>query len=532
MLRFARNDKPVFFYEGAKIEKVNLPVKIIAGVVLIALLACVFANSMTKPLGPDEHMYCSGAVLLNQGKMIYRDFSYTTHLPWHALILSGVYKALDTNYYLLVGRMVSVVCDALIILLIVAIYRKVFYDFRSQGTVFGLLGAILYVFNRFVIYANGFAWNHDMGMLLVIAAFWVFLAAQYPKNKDLLKAFFIGALVTLATCMRVTNGAAGAVFFIAIAFSSFGSYKKNLKHVLAFLVGASAVLVWPIYLAVNYFTAIRLNLFKIYVLSVRWLKEAGFFVSKSRQCEKFFQFPDYLILFFLIIFTSIILLIIGRKIKGEGKVGKFLAIALVVSYFAVIFVPPVMRPLYFAMPVAFVIIILAYPLCHIVKCCQISGKGFSLALTYIVVGFVAIFAMFANSDLFTRAAYATKLDNWEPLRVHKVSQEIIDEAGMGAKVLTLGPLFALEGGGEIYEELSAGRYAYRVVDRLSEYERQISRTAGPATIGGVVEKSLADVVIAGVEPNSLEDPLLDAAAARSWRVEEYEEFGLRVYFRP
>ena len=229
---------------------------------------------MTKDLGPDEHMYCSGAVLLSQGKMIYRDFSYTTHLPYHALILGGIYKTLDTNYYLLAGRMVSVVCDALIILLIVAIYRKVFYDFKSQGIVFGVLGAIVYVFNRFVIYANGFAWNHDMGLLLVIVAFWIFLAAQYPKNTSSSKAFLIGALVTLATCMRATNGAAGAVFFIAIAFGSFGSFKKNLKHVFAFLVGAGAVLAWPIYLAINYFSAMcganglksRTNFFKASLL--------------------------------------------------------------------------------------------------------------------------------------------------------------------------------------------------------------------------------------------------------------------------
>ncbi len=44
--------------------------------VLAVYSLAIVANSMTKPLEHDEQMYCTGAVLLAQGIMIYRDFSY------------------------------------------------------------------------------------------------------------------------------------------------------------------------------------------------------------------------------------------------------------------------------------------------------------------------------------------------------------------------------------------------------------------------------------------------------------------------
>ena len=82
---------------------------------LLFLLLCVFSNSMLKPLSRDEHMYCTAAVLMSQGKTIYKDFSYIAQLPYHPLLLAAVYKITNTSHFLLTARVVSVICDFLIV---------------------------------------------------------------------------------------------------------------------------------------------------------------------------------------------------------------------------------------------------------------------------------------------------------------------------------------------------------------------------------------------------------------------------------
>jgi hypothetical protein len=88
---------------------------------IVVLGAALLANSMTKEVGRDEQMYCTAGVLLGQGQMIYRDFSYPTQLPCHPLLLATLYRGLGTTYYLLIGRLVSVVCDVLVVIFILLI---------------------------------------------------------------------------------------------------------------------------------------------------------------------------------------------------------------------------------------------------------------------------------------------------------------------------------------------------------------------------------------------------------------------------
>ena len=56
-------------------------------VCVVAVLGlALLANAMLKKVGRDEHMYCSGGVLLARGEMIYRDFSYVAQMPYHPLL--------------------------------------------------------------------------------------------------------------------------------------------------------------------------------------------------------------------------------------------------------------------------------------------------------------------------------------------------------------------------------------------------------------------------------------------------------------
>jgi hypothetical protein len=157
-------------------------INIIAVLVLIILSLAILANTMSKPVGRDEQMYCSGAVLLAEGKMIYRDFSYAAQLPYHPLLCATLFKFFNTTHYLLIGRIVSCLCDILVMLGILGIYRHVFRSFTTSGMILGLCAVVLYVFNPLVDYANGFAWNHDVVIFCVVFSFWLFISTDFQHK--------------------------------------------------------------------------------------------------------------------------------------------------------------------------------------------------------------------------------------------------------------------------------------------------------------------------------------------------------------
>ena len=96
----------------------------------------------------------------------------------------------------------------------------------------------------------------------------------------------------------------------------------------------------------------------------------------------------------------------------------------------------------------------------------------------------------------------------------------------------MGPLLAIEGGCDIYTELSCGAIIYRIADSLSPSDRGITHTAGLETLAEVLEGKPPSAVILGVEPGRLaflEEPL-QAAVKSDWERKDYEN-GPVVYFK-
>ena len=113
-------------------------INILVVLILIVLSVAILANSMSKPLGRDEQMYCTGSALLAQGKMIYRDFSYAAQLPYHPLLCAALFRIFNITHYLLISRMLSAFFDILVLVCIFVIYRHIFKSFAITGMLLGL----------------------------------------------------------------------------------------------------------------------------------------------------------------------------------------------------------------------------------------------------------------------------------------------------------------------------------------------------------------------------------------------------------
>ncbi len=493
--------------------------------VLFVLALVLLANSMTRPSEHDEQMYCTAAVLTAQGKMIYRDFSYVAQMPYHPLLCAALFRLFDTTHYLLTARLLSCLCDILVVLCIVAIYRRVFGKRSVAGTIFGLAGAVLYVFNPFVDYASGFAWNHDVVVACVMLSFWIFQTADFAHKSRYRPIALAAALLTLGTFMRNTTGLVQLLFFIFLAAKPAESAKEKTKNVLTFILASIIVSIWPIFVILQAPQAFYLNIFRMPVLNGQFLHQAGMAYEKLELLRLFLKTPGCFLLILTAVYLGSALWLNHGKSKITGTGTAVLAAFLALVFFIIAFIPVTMWLQYLAVPVPFLIISFAWPLLYLMKLVNQIYFRFACAL----IGLCAFLAIFLNFFVLFRIPKLFSPRDWTPIQIHNVARDIASNANGHKQVLTLAPLLALEGGCSIYVEFSAGVFAYRIADYLSDDERKLTHTVGAKTLRTLLAERTASTVILGVEPKSLEQPIFETLiepAPGSWDAKIYDEIKL------
>ncbi len=501
-------------------------------VLVVAIISlAILANSMTKPLGHDEQMYCTSGVLLAQGKMIYRDFSYVAQMPCHPFVYAALFKVLDTTHYLLVGRIFSSLCDILVVVCIVGIYRRVFSGFAVSGAVLGLAAACLYVFNPFVDYASGFAWNHDAVILCVVLSFWLFVTIDFKQGSKRWPIALIGGLLSLATCMRITTALVQLLFFVMLLSQSAESVKQRLKRTVPFLVGTAIVLIWPVWVIALAPRAFFLNVFSIPVLNSQWLHEIGMIYKKFDLIRGSVTMSGYPELLLIAIYLCVVVVWQRRRLTISHVPNLLLAALLPIVFVIIALIPLTMWLQYLAAPVPFLVISFAYPLLYLRKLggdavpssCFKAGRALIIACVTVSV--------ILNPVVLSRISKLFVTRNWTAIGLHRIAEDIAERTKEPKLILTLAPLYALEGGCDIYPQLSAGPFVYRVADSLSASDLDVTHAVGPKTLKQLLEESPPSAVIVGAESELLEKPLLQAAVKPDWETKTYEG-GLVVYFKP
>jgi len=508
-------------------------VRPLAVIGLVILAAALLASSMTKEVSRDEHMYCTAGALLARGEMVYEDFSYPAQLPYHPLLLAALYRGLGTTHYLLVGRLVSTTCDILVIVLILLIYRSMFGPTRSEGMLFGLAAAVLYAFNPLVDYAAGYAWNHDVVILCVVLALWIFLTTDFRRPSRFWRVAVIGALLTFATCMRITTALIALLFLAALFGAAGGSFRNRSGTALPFSLAALVVLIWPLSVIARAPQAVRLNLVEIPALYGRWLHEIGMAYSKISLTLAALVTPSCLLLLALAGCLAWIMYRERSNLEKHERPKALLTALLPLVFLVIAYIPPTMWQQYLAVPVPFIVIAFAWPLAALRRHAETpNGRGRYKVIGY-VVGAAAVLSIVIYPTTLYRSIFALVPERWTPVTLHKVSTEIAEKVTEPRLVLTLGPLYALEGGCDIYPEMAAGSIIYRVADRMSPEARRITKTVAPGSLDALLTERLPSAVITGIEPSYftfLEDPLRQWVPP-DWRRDTYQG-QLQLYFRP
>ncbi len=493
-------------------------------IVLVALAMVLLGNGMTKTTGRDEQMYCTAGVLVSQGMVPYRDFAYASQLPCHPLLYAAAFRITGTTHYLLTGRLVSVACDLLVLILVVLIYRRIIPD-SPAGLWLGLAAAVLVGFNPLVTYASGYAWNHDVVILLVLLSLWLLASAGPNRAAYPWRAAAIGACLCLAAGMRITTILVIPLFMAGLAWQARDLAICHRGWLLAFSTGALAMAVWPVWVILCSPEAFWCDLVVIPAVYGQWLHEIGMAYDRFGLTWDCLTRPGYLVIFLLL---GVLTILAGRRRTDVRTVHPaFLSVSagLAFVFSLIAFIPPTLWPQYWAVPVPFLVVTLAWPLSRLAQA--------RLRLAGLLVGLGAVVTVSANPFVLWTAPLATDLSAWEPLKVHAQARDMVARAEGAKRVLTLAPLLALEGGGTIYPELSCGSIIYRVADYLAAEQRRLAHVAGPSSIADLARANPPDAIVVGAEDRRfafLERPLKEIADP-DWARTDYPN-GPVVFYPP
>ncbi len=493
-----------------------------------ALTALLLVNeAMVRGLGHDEHQFvASGRLLADEGLWPYLDYPYF-HLPYLAGLYGLVYRFTPAGF--LAARAVSVLA-ALTALVVMCslLYRQV----RDQPQVWAagipISCGLLLVFNPVFAYTSGQAWNHDVAVALAMLAFAAIVRAPQASG-GLRWAGIGGFLLGLAAGVRLPFGILALPALGWLLALPVERMKPVLRWArpgwlgagfgLALLPAGLLFALAPRQFMFGNLGYARLN--TLYRLDTGFgarMDLAGKLAYLGRVVA---GEPGTL----LLVLGVVVVIATTRRLARHGPEGAEVWLAVLFALFLGIsgFAPTPAFLQYFYAPVPFLVLAAGLGLARLRGQ---AGRVRSLAGLWFLVAAVAAAA---GWGAYPPLARLLAPQDWATQQVRRAGVEIARRTGDG-RVLTLAPIYPLEGGLAIYPQLATGPFAWRTAYLLDPLERERLGVLGPNNFEEVLSGDLPAAVLVGPE-GELEAPLVAYARSLGYRPAQIEP-GLELWLPP
>jgi hypothetical protein len=422
---------------------------------------------MQRGLNHDEHQFIASGELLNSKFLFpYKDYPYF-HMPNLVFVYGMIFQF--TDHLLLTARLFSVICATLAL---GVIFYITFFKFGHRSYLSRSLisagAVILLATNPYFIYTCGRSWNHDLPMLCNLLAF-VFHCRGVHSNKArwiLLSGLFLGFAIgtRLSFLLNVIpfaiiiftypNAILKRKFYLLLSFCC-GTFIAFLPSLVMFL-SAPQQFIFGNFAYKNLNLMYHQNGSEISMelrLTKRFLKVVQDIFSRSENRLLFISF---------IIFTLPGILNKMRKKSFNTFEISFLFMVILCHFIGAFITGKELQ--YYYAPIPFIVLSIVYLAANLD---QYNKKRWSLNLVYLLLMIYSVHGF----DPYPRFKKLLSPHKWFPIRAHKKGMEIAKIVGKGP-VLTVAPLFPLEGGVEIYEQLATGPFAWRISKFVSNSERE------------------------------------------------------------
>jgi hypothetical protein len=504
---------------------------IITVIVFIAFFFAMFSYIVNGPVDRNEHMYISAGVLI-QDNALYKDFAYL-QMPYLPFIYGLLYKLTGTTHYLLWSRLLGFVFAILSALLI---YFTAYRLSRSWSI--SVITFVFFVTNDIIMRVMAEASNYIAPIALSLVCLYLFVVSVSEKRVKSLGVFFSGMFLSFAIGVKLYYAVLFLPFLmISLLYPvSLRFRKRIIKNSLPLLIGMVVGLLPAFYYMINSLDIFVFNNFGYHTINTTWRELTGHpylslvsrvdFAWIALQSSSSVAIIGVLFLLFVIcnqrqcLRTSLEIFL--------TKENSLLVVSLVITTATMFTLKPIFIQ-YFALPLPFLIILISswYRKISVRDKYWVRTRLTCLALVCIV---------FTGKDLFKDIAQLHHDDKWGAISVHTTAEQIRNDIGLlreGEKVATLSPLYVLEAGLPIYNELSTGVFLYRVGDFIPDDKKKLYVATSPGSLLSLFESDPPKAIFVGFERN-LDDAFIQYAQANHYtRIQtDYDEGILYVRKEP
>ena len=452
-------------------------------------------------LDHDEHQFvASGVLLARRGLLPYRDYPYF-HTPYLVLAYGVLFRC--TAYLLLSARALSAAFGAATITTLLVCARQVARSVGAsvaQSEAVGLTAALLLLTNPSFLVADGLAWNHDAAVCLTLLPAAILLR-QIEVGYRLWLLFVAGFLLGLGIGVRLTVAPVAVAFLGFILADSDGSPPhRRWRRGGAFLAGlavAMAPMAWLYSAAPRQFI---FGNFGYSALNTAW-REIG---PERRDTSAIGKLLVFATVCFLKPGNLLLIAAAGASLNDAWRSGKWrthpyrrqlkflglLMLFILVGSFAA---SPSFG-VYFYAPVPFLILWLVYLLAPRVAGTEVGSDKLCRA-----VAFILLVAIIPGCPAYFSTFRPAGRAQWITLRAHHLGDQLRIVTRGRSPVLTLAPIFPLEGGLDIYETYATGPFSLRVAGMLPARQRRYLGLVDEQRLNDLARKRPPQAVLGGLE---------------------------------
>ncbi len=508
--------------------------KIIYWVIVLTFFSITFLVlldfDMNKDLDHDEHQFVASGKLYATNMLIpYKDYPYF-HMPNLVFIYAAIFKYTDHIFF--AARFFNVVCALFTLVLI-------FYVASTQFSAYNLIvqfligagSVILLATNPVFTFTNGIAWNHDLPALLVLLAF-LFHCYGAKQGKAKKWVFLSGIFFGLGAGTRLTVITAIIPFVVTLfLYPAAQSRRDKFYLVLSFSLGLLLSLTPSLLLFVlapKQFIFGNIGyaeLHKIYSHKMGYDNVMTLGGKFKVFINEIIEMPANLMLYLLFIFiiSSTGILKLHKTMTNYFEI--FFILLLIPFILIASFMPAVPHEQYFFMPIPFLVLGIVYGMASFRENVEKTKWGLRLFAFCVIASSIYssnIYFQTLKNECYRIYKYhdinkVIAINEWKPVQIHQAGIEIANIVH-GGRVLTLAPIFPLEGGAEIYEEFATGPFAWRTAGFLPENERKELGVISKDDLNDFLKNKQPEAILVGMESEEMEKPFEDYGQQNGYKL--------------
>ncbi len=487
-----------------------------------ALFILLLGVNMRRGLNHDEHQFVASSTLLARDALLpYADFAYF-HVPLLSLAYAIVYQF--TQELLLSARLVSVFFSWLTLgLIFFAAYRRRVAERLRIRLLFAMMAALWLMSLPIFSYTSGRAWNHDVPVFLMLLAFFIHSDALIERRSP----FWLGAsglLMGLASVTRLSFALTALPFILVLWL--YPVYKGRTRWIgvgmflLGYIIGAipaiALFIVDPAAFLFGNVEYVRLN--TLYYQDQGQLEAMTLLGKLTFLAKLLATQPGNLIAVIVLIlgsvplFDSIRLRMPGMRSRNivRDKANSLFryGFAILLLLFSLVgaFAATPSQPQYFY--VLFPLVVLSSAYAFNAWPTRLQPRGLLLLASAIFVTVLLAIPSYAQG-----LAVVFTPDEWYPRKLHARSQ-VAAQLVQHGNVLSLSPIYPLEGKAQIYPEFASGPFGWRVASLIDEAQRKEFHLVAPDDLDEFLAADPPRGILVGLDNDDLFEEAPFVAYAR------------------